>query len=74
MVRTFEKVISANGFERGERFSLWQSNSRYWLNDDYDRNSWDLESDETFPTRIGELSEQCEPCGPDLELYNSISG
>ena len=74
VVRTFEKVISANGFERGEIFSLWKSSSRFWRHDDYDRDPWDPESDETFPTRIGELSEQCEPCGSDLELYNIIRG
>ena len=81
VVRTFKKVTSEwqdhfapEGFERGKVFSLWKTSSRYWLNDNYDRNPWDSEADETCPTRIGELSEQCEPCGPDLELYHIISG
>ena len=57
------------GFEILKRFSLWETGSRYWLNNDYDRDPYDWDVDETFPTRIGKLSMQCEPCGPDLALY-----
>ena len=51
------------GFEILKRFSLWETGSRYWLNNDYDRDPYDWNVDETFPTRIGKLLMQCEPCG-----------
>ena len=51
-----------------KRFSLLKTRSRYWLRSDDDRDS---EADETCPTRLVEMSWQCEACGPDLELYEN---
>ena len=53
-------------------FALWKTRSRYWHRDD-DR-ALLSEADETCPTRLVEMSLQCEACEPDLELYNVIRG
>ena len=56
---------------RAKRFLLLKTRSRYWLRSDDDRDS---DADKTCPTRLIEMSLQCAPCGPDLELYNIIRG
>ena len=61
----------SRGVMHVKRFSLLKTRSRYWLRSDDDRDS---EADETCPTRLVEMSLQCEACGPDLELYNVIRG